>query len=203
MSEPRTTADAVEEVLPGVWRWAIHDERIDFLGAAYAFATGDGTVMVDPEPLAPEVMHELGRVEAIVLTSGSHQRAAWRYRRELGVRVWAPALVREVDEEPDIRYGEGDPLPGDMRAVFTPGAGTTQHTLVRDGIAIISDLLLQNPDGSVAIVPDRYLHDPDEARRSLRRLLELPFAVALLTHGGVLRDPKTAIASVLESGSGS
>lgn len=44
-----------------------------------------------------------------------------------------PALAQELDEAADERYGDGDPLPGGLRAVFTPGAGTTQHTLVREG----------------------------------------------------------------------
>jgi metallo-beta-lactamase superfamily protein len=202
VSEPKAVADRVEEVLPGLWRWSIHDERIDFLGAAYAVAGDEGTVLIDPEPIVPDALAQLGTVQAIVLSAGSHQRSAWRLRRELGVPLWAPELVREVEEEPDVRYGDGDTVPGALRAVFTPGAGTTQHTLLRAGdpaLVFISDLLLQTGDGTLELVPDRYLHDPDEARRSIRTVLELPFDVACFTHGGVVQDdPKGAIAAALE-----
>jgi hypothetical protein len=96
VSEPKTVATSIEEVVPGVWRWSIHDERIDFLGAAYAVGTDEGAVMIDPLPLESAALAELGRPEAIVLTCGSHQRCAWRYRRELGAPVYAPALSKDA-----------------------------------------------------------------------------------------------------------
>jgi glyoxylase-like metal-dependent hydrolase (beta-lactamase superfamily II) len=201
VSEPKTVATSIEEVIPGVWRWSIHDERIDFVGAAYAVKTNDGVVMIDPLPLEAAPLAELGQVEAIVLTCGSHQRSAWRYRRELGATVYAPALSKEIDEEPDVRYGDGDMLPGDLHAVFTPGVGTTQHTLLLAGdpaIAFLADTLLQYPDGRVGMVSERFIYDLEEAKRTLGKLLELDFDVMCLAHGGVLSDdPKAAIQAVL------
>jgi glyoxylase-like metal-dependent hydrolase (beta-lactamase superfamily II) len=200
VSEPQTVAAEVEEVVPGVRRWAIHDERIDFVGAAYAVTTEGGVVMVDPLPLEDEALAELGRVEAIVLTCGSHQRCAWRYRREFGVKVYAPALAKEIDEEPDVRYGEGDPLPAGLRPVFTPGAGTTQHTLLLDDlkVAFVPDMLVETPDGRVAMLASRWMYDPEEARRSVEKLLELDFEVLCLAHGGaVTKDAEGAVRGAL------
>ena len=110
MSEPRTIATGADEVVPGVWHWTLHDERIDFVSDSYALASDEGVVLIDPLPLAEESLRGLGAVVAICLTCGSHQRSAWRYRREL-------------DEEPDERYSHGVLLPGKLRASFTPGAG--------------------------------------------------------------------------------
>jgi glyoxylase-like metal-dependent hydrolase (beta-lactamase superfamily II) len=188
VSEPKTVAAALEEVVPGVRRWSIHDERIDFTGAAYAVTGDEGVVMIDPLPLEPEALRELGDVAAIVLTCGSHQRSAWRYRRESGAKVYAPALVKENDEEPDVRYGDGDRLPGGLRAVFTPGAGTTQHTLVLDEprVAFVPDMLVETPEGKVAMLASRWMYDPGEARRSVEKLLDLDFDVLCLAHGGVI-----------------
>ena len=205
MSEPKTIADHLEEVAPGVRRWAIHDERIDFTAAAYAVDSDDGAVMIDPLPLERQALTELGEVAAIVLTCGSHQRSAWRYRRELGVKVYAPALSKEIDEEPDVRYGDGDRLPGGLLAVFTPGVGTTQHTLLLAGeppIAFVADTLVQEQDGTVGMVPERFIYDLEEAKRTLGKLLELDFDVLCLAHGGVVRDdPKTVVRAVLEQAS--
>ncbi len=188
MSEPKTVATSIEEVVPGVWRWSIHDERIDFVGAAYAVMTGDGAVMIDPLPLEAAALAELGRPEAIVLTCGSHQRCAWRYRREFGVKVYAPALSKEIDEEPDVRYGDGDKLPGGLHAVFTPGAGTTQHTLLLGDpkVAFVPDMLVETPDGRVAMLASRWMYDSEEARRSVEKLLDLDFEVLCLAHGGAV-----------------
>jgi glyoxylase-like metal-dependent hydrolase (beta-lactamase superfamily II) len=190
VSEPKTVAASVEEVVPSVWRWSIFDERIDFTGAAYAVSDDEGTVMIDPLPLEPQALGELGDVTAIVLTCGSHQRSAWRYRRELGANVHAPALSKEIDEEPDVRYGDGDNLPGALRAVFTPGAGTTQHTLLLDRarVAFVPDMLVETPEGKVAMLASRWMHDPEAARRSVEKLLELDFDVLCLAHGGAITE---------------
>jgi glyoxylase-like metal-dependent hydrolase (beta-lactamase superfamily II) len=200
VSEPKTVAPALEEVVPGISRWSIHDERIDFIGAAYAVSTGAGTVMIDPLPLEAPALVELGSVEAIVLSCGSHQRCAWRYRRELDVEVHAPALVKEIEEEPDVRYGDGDALPGGLRAVFTPGAGTTQHTLLLGDpkVAFVPDMLVETPEGRVAMLASRWMYDPEEARRSVEKLLDLDFDVLCLTHGGVVTEgAKDAVRAAL------
>jgi glyoxylase-like metal-dependent hydrolase (beta-lactamase superfamily II) len=190
VSEPKTVATSIEEVVPGVWRWSIHDERIDFLGAAYAVRTDDGVVMIDPLPLEGDALDELGDVGAILLTCGSHQRCAWRYRRELGAPVYAPELSKEIDEEPDVRYGDGDSLPGGLHAVFTPGAGTTQHTLLLSDrkVAFVPDMLVETPDGRVAMLASRWMYDPDEARRSVEKLIDLDFDVLCLAHGGAVTE---------------
>lgn len=199
MTEAATVAETVEEVAPGVWHWSISDERLGgFVGDSYAVAGEKGAVLIDPHRLAPAALAQLGPVEAIVLSNGSHQRSTWRLRRELGVPVHAPELSKEIDEEPDERYGDGDELPGGLRAVYTPGAGTTQHTLLRGELAIVPDVLLRMPDGRVVLVPEEYAHDVDEARRSAEKLLELPFSVLLLMHGGVVEDdPKAQIRSAI------
>ena len=203
MSEPTEIASGVEEVVPGVWHWHIHDGRIDFLSAAHAVQGDDGTVFIDPLPLAPDALAKLGPIVAILISAGTHQRSAWRYRRELGAKVYAPALSKEIDEEPDERYSDGDQLPGGLLAVFTPGAGTTQHTFLLDrgpGVAFVPDLLTRPPDGPLSLVPAEYMHDPEEARRSVEKLLDLPFSVLCLGHGApLLDDPHGAIRAALDA----
>jgi hypothetical protein len=205
MSEPRTAADRVEEVVPGVWSWSVHDDRIDFVSTAHAVGDGDEVVLIDPLPLVSNALAELGDVTAICLTAGTHQRSSWRLRRELGARVYAPALSRQIEEEPDVRYSDGDELPGGLRAVFTPGAGTTQHTFLLEregGVAFVPDLFTHVPERGLRTVWDEYMHDPAEARRSIEKLLELPFSVLCLDHGApVTDDPKGAIRALLASAS--
>lgn len=196
MSEPRGAAARIEEVVPGVWHWSLHDDRIDFVSSSHAVAAEAGTVLIDPLPLAPGPLEALAPVHAICLTAGSHQRSAWRLRRRLGARVWAPAPARELEEEPDVRYSAGDLLPAGLAAYFTPGAGTTQHTLLLAdrGVAFVPDLLLRPQGGELEISPYEHSYDPAEQRRSLEKLLELPFSVLCLAHGApVTADPKPAI----------
>ena len=203
MTEPRAAAERIEEVVPGVWHWRVHDDRTDFVASSHAVASEEGTVLIDPVRVSgSEPLARLGRVGAICITAGSHQRSAWRYRRELGVGAWAPALARELEEEPDVRYREGDELHDDLQAVFTPGAGTTQHTLLLDrdgGVAFTPDLLVIPPGGRLALTPAQYVHDPEEQRRSVEKLLDLDFRVLCTGHGGaVTEDAKGAVRAALE-----
>jgi glyoxylase-like metal-dependent hydrolase (beta-lactamase superfamily II) len=201
MSEPKAVARTVDEVVPGVWTWSVHDERIDFVSTAHAVRADEGAVLIDPLPLEPEALAGLGDVAAICMTAGTHQRSTWRYRRDLGVPVYAPALSKLIDEEPDVRYEEGDVLPGGLEPVFTPGGGTTQHTLLlaRDGgVAFVPDLLVNVPGRGLQITSDEYVHDPAQARRSIEKLLGLEFSVLCLNHGApVTEKAKDAIRALL------
>jgi glyoxylase-like metal-dependent hydrolase (beta-lactamase superfamily II) len=201
MTEPRSAAPDAKEVVPGVWHWAIADERIGgYYSAGHALAGTDGAVLIDPVPLAPAGLERIGPVSAICLTTSSHQRSAWRYRREFGVEVWAPELARTFEEQPDRRYGDGDELPEGLRAFFTPGAGTSQHTLlaIEPAVVFVPDLLTRAPGEPLALISAEYAHDIDEARQSVQGLLALPFDVLCLGHGEpIADDPKDAIRSLL------
>jgi hypothetical protein len=202
VSEPRAVAQGAWEVVPGLWHWNLDDERIGgFIGASHAVTTGEGTVLIDPHPLAENALAGLGEVAAIVLTASVHQRASWRLRRELGIAVWVPAATREAEEEPDERYSEGDRLPGGLEAMFTPGAGTTQHTLLdrQRAAAFVSDLLVRPRGGRVALLSEDLAHDPAQLRETVEtRLLALDVEILCLGHGQPVTDnPKSALRAAL------
>jgi glyoxylase-like metal-dependent hydrolase (beta-lactamase superfamily II) len=203
VTEPKTIATSVEEVVPGVWHWSIHDDRINYISASHAVSSDDGTVLIDPVRLTDEAFGGLGRVTAICLTTSEHQRASWHYRRELDAKVYAPALSKQVEEEPDVRYGEGDELPGGLRPVFTPGAGTTQHTFLLDrdgGVAFVPDYLIRSPGKEVRLIPEDYAQDVDAAQRTVvEKLLTLPFEILCLGHGNpITAGAKDQIRAALE-----
>lgn len=183
MAEPTAIAETVEEVVTGVRHWRLRDERI---GGHWSAAHAVAGVLIDPLPLAEEAFRSLGEIAAIVLTTSSHQRSAWRLRRELGVPVHLPEGTREQDEEPDERYAEGDVLPGGLEAIFTPGAGTTQHSLLRENVLFTPDLFVRSREGPLDWVPREYMHDPEEARRSAEKLLDREFDVLCMGHGAPL-----------------
>lgn len=202
VSEPQGVAESVREVVPGVWLWHVSDDRIGgYVSSAHAVRDGESVVLVDPLPLAGEALSGLGEVSAVCLTTSSHQRSAWRLRRELGVKVWAPAASREVEEEPDERYSDGDELPGGLRAIFTAGAGSTQHSFLLDregGVLFTPDLFVHPAGEPLALIPAEYAHDPEQARQTAERLLDLDFAVLCTGHGTpVTDDPKAAIRAAL------
>ena len=203
MAEPSAVAESVAEVVPGVFHWLLEDDRIGgYWSSAHAVSDGDGVVLIDPLPLADDAMERLGPVEAIVLSCGSHQRSAWRLRQELGVAVYAPELVRENDEEPDVRYREGDPLPAGLEPLFAPGPGTTQHVLLlrrAGGVLFTGDTVVSSPRRGLAWVPEQFDPDRNQTRQTTRRLLDLDFGVLCVGHGPpVTDDPKRRIEELLE-----
>jgi glyoxylase-like metal-dependent hydrolase (beta-lactamase superfamily II) len=187
MSEPKAVAQSVEVLDEdlGVYYWTVEDDRIGgFLSTAYALKRDEGTVLIDPLPLAPAALESLGPIEAIVLTSDSHQRSAWRLRAELEVPVWAPALAQELEEEPDERYGHSMVLPGELIAFSTPGPGPGHHTLIlEDYIGFVPDLVVNPPGGELRLAPDEYLRDPLQSRSTVRLLLDQSIDILCPSHG--------------------
>jgi len=203
VSEPQAVAQELEEVVPGVFSWHVSDERIGgFTSASHAVEGDDGSfVLIDPLPLADAELARLEPVEAIVLTAATHQRSSWRYRARFGVPVFLPKGSRETDEEPDARYGADAPLPGHLLAVHAPGPEQPHYALLRardGGVLFCPDQLMRGPDGALLFVPFEYHEDGAETRRTVERMLELPFSVLCLDHGApIVDDPKGAIRDLL------
>ncbi|HRK95558.1 MAG TPA: hypothetical protein PK694_04485 [Rhodospirillales bacterium] len=204
MSEPEATAERCEQVVPGVWRWHVLDERIDFESDAHAVAADGGSVLIDPLPLADEALRALEPVAAICLTAACHQRSAWRYRRRYGVKVHAPAGSREMDEEPDARYRAGDDLPGGLKAVHTPGPEQAHYAFLRAGppaVLFCPDLVMRDREGTLTFIPAEYHEDPQASRDSVRRLLGLSFEILCLAHGApITANPHAELRRLLARG---
>ncbi len=202
MTEPREVADGVEEVVDGVWHWRIRNAGIGgAISSSHAVRTEDGCVLIDPVRLDDEALAGLPRPQAILLSAKTHQRASWRYRRELGIEVWLPEDAPAADEDPDRRYAEGDLLPGGLRAIRTPGPEQPHYSFLLErepGVLFCSDLISNDGSRTLRFVPAEYHEDPAETRRSVERLLDLDFSILCLDHGVPLTDdPKAAIRELL------
>lgn len=202
MSEPGTVAETIEQVIPGVWRWFVWDDRIDFESDAHAVSDARGTVLIDPLPLKRALLRKLEPIAAICLTAACHQRSAWRYRKQFGVQVYAPKGCRAMDEKPDVYYTADEALPGGLKAVHTPGPEPAHFAFWREtapSVLFCADLVMQFEDGELAFVPPAYHDDPDATRDSVRRLLDLRFSVLCMDHGAPVKTgAKAALRKLLE-----
>lgn len=206
LTEPHEVAEQVDEVEPGIWHWRIHNSRIGgAISSSHALATDGGSIFIDPVRLTDEALAELPAPTAIVLTARCHQRAAWRYRIELESSVWLPEDASEADEAPDRRYREGQLLPGELRAIRTPGPERAHYCFLLErvpGVLFCSDLVAGGEDGGLRFVPPEYHEDPAETQRSVERLLELPFETMCLAHGRPVHDAKTELEALLRRSAG-
>jgi glyoxylase-like metal-dependent hydrolase (beta-lactamase superfamily II) len=202
MTEPREIAEKVEVVVAGVYHWRIHNSNIGgAISSSHAVEDGDGIVMVDPVQLADAALGRLARPAAVVLTARCHQRSAWRYRSQFGIEVWLPEDAEAADEEPDRRYREGEALPGGLVALRTPGPEWPHYSFLLErepGVLFCSDLIGSRGGGALDFVPPQFHEDPAETRRSVERLLDLPFTVLCLDHGApITDDPQAALRELL------
>ena len=202
MSEPKEVAPSAQEVVPGLWHWRISNSNIGgHTSSSQALLTREGLVLIDPVRVDDAALGALPRPLATYLTARCHQRAAWRYRRELGAEVWLPADATEADEQPDHTYVDGERLPGGLKAFRTPGPEWPHYCFLYEddpGILFCSDLVGADDTGTLHFIDPRFHEDPAATRVSVEKLLDLPFEVLCLDHGApITDDPKTAIRDVL------
>jgi len=207
MPEPKGTAKLVGEVVPGVYRFTMHDDRIDFESDGYVVVAKGRAVLIDPLPMSPRDLKKLGEVEAICLTASCHERAARRYQRLFNVPVYAPRrAVDFVETTPDRRYGPSARLPGGLKAVHSPGPTDAHYSLYLKrggGVVFCADLLTNVGRRGLDFVAGEYQDDPKSTRVSVRRLLKLPFRVLCSDHGRpVTAGAKQAIRRALAHDAG-
>ena len=201
MSEPKTVARSVTEIVPGLFHYKVDDDRIKTQGDAYALVGNGKVVLIDPLPLDPGQLARLGKVEAIVIGAPSHQRSSWRYRREHKVKVYAPEGWSDLEEKPDVTFKTGNSLPGGLKPLHAPGPATAHYAFYVDkkpGVLLCTDLWHVTAKG-VEFLPDKYMSDPAQARQSARRLLEVNFDILCFGHGDpILRDAKKVVAEFVK-----
>ncbi|MGH7254634.1 MAG: MBL fold metallo-hydrolase [Nitrospirales bacterium] len=201
MPEPSGQASFAGEIVPGLFRYTMHDDRIDFQSDGYVLVNQGRVVLIDPLPMPEPDLARYGLVEAICLTASCHERAAWRYRRRFTVPVYAPTGAVDFEDTPDRWYQDRDRLPGGLLAVHAPGPTEAYYAfyLLRDeGVVFFGDLLTNPAGRGLGFVPDQYQDDPARTRVTVRRLLDLKFRSMTSHHGDpILRDAKAAITQAL------
>lgn len=209
MSEPRTRAKTIQQVVPRVFRWHIKDERIgDTESDAYAVRDGDALVLIDPLPLefrAEAALARIGRLVAVCLTGSCHQRSAWRYRKKFGSKIYAPREAEGLEGKADAYYEGGESLPGGLTAVHAPGPAEAHYAFLRPrgGVLFCSDLLMNAGRKGLRFVSDEYQDDPARTRESVRKLLDLKFRVLCFAHGAPLTEgARQAIREALRKDAG-
>lgn len=185
----------VAELAPGLWRWtAPHpdwkqgDDWEEAVGCVYYEAPG-ATVLIDPlvppererffEALDRDVERR-GLAVSILLTCAWHGRSS-----------------AELAE----RYGAATGgSPDGLVAVAFPVAEETMYWLPEQRTLVPGDALLGDGDGGLTVCPDSWLEGvaPQQLRRDLGSLLDLPVERVLVSHGEpVLEDGHAALERAL------
>lgn len=143
------------------------------------FVRGEESVVVDPLALDESdltALHGAGGAQWIVITNRDHERHARTVAQGLGAKIAASALDAPFLSAPvDRELHDGDII-GRARVVAMEGMkspGEVALSIADVRTVIVGDALWGDPAGTVRMMPDEKLADPERVARSLRRLWAL------------------------------
>ena len=199
-------ATKVREIVRNLYGWSsLHAQwKISF--DSYALKTPDGVVFVDPLKPAPAVLKKLealGEPIGIFLTNANHDRDADWFRKKYEVQIYAHEKARaDCDTKIDVLILDGERLPAGVKAIHLPGSSTSEtafYTKLSGGIVLLGDVLLNQSDTGLALLPEPYIEDLKQALKSLPKLLALNFKTITFAHGNpILGNAKKQIADFLK-----
>jgi glyoxylase-like metal-dependent hydrolase (beta-lactamase superfamily II) len=214
----------VLEIAPGLWRWTgLHpdwtpedaeDEGWEREVGCVYYEAPDAVVLIDPLVPPEEAdkflaaldrdVERAGKPLHVLVTIFWHARSAGGLaERYPEARVWAHEPAAELVAEraaPTDFFRAGDTLPGGVRALDAHRAWEVVFWIPEHRALVTGDVLLGAEGGGVRVCPDSWLgeRDPEEVRRGLRALLELPVERVLLAHGEpVLANGRAALEAAL------
>lgn len=184
-----TCADEFQSLGNVGFYWSVYEPTLKCDMGCTALKTDSGLVVIDPVPLAEEAWKEILKnrpLRAILLTNGNHVRHADVLRKLHKVPiVTAPATNRDIIEiKCDVVLLETELLYG-ISPVYLPGATVGETAFFSQaGVMALGDAIINtDPQKGMEFLPDKYCHDPEQNRLSLKKLLQFDFHTLTFAHG--------------------
>ena len=192
---------------PDLFSWASFDAERDLDFNSYVWVRGEGNVVVDPMPLSPhdtKHLRQLGGVAWIVLTNSDHVRDSRALAQAFGAKIAGPAAEKDAFPVECQRWlADGDELVSGLKAIELHGSKTPGELALLLGhhTLITGDLVRAHCGGSLMLLPTPKLSDPERARASARRLLDVgPFDAVLVGDGWpVFRDGRRRLQDLVDT----
>jgi glyoxylase-like metal-dependent hydrolase (beta-lactamase superfamily II) len=188
----------MQQIRDGLWRWtAPHPDwkpEQDWAREVGCLAlAGDGElVLIDPlgarDGALAEALDGLadGRRLAVVVTVHWHERDAAGFRDRYGAELWVrEGSVERVGTAVDRTFGDGDRLPGGIRALDVGAASEALMWIPSCATLAAGDVLVER-EGRLRLCPVSWYdraEDFEHGRRAMMRALELPVAATVVSHG--------------------
>jgi len=156
--------------------WSQWQSDRDMPFNSYFIRGAEGNLLVDPLPLHErdaEKIESAGGVAWIVVTNRDHERAAPAAAERFNARVAASQTdAGEISVHVERELSDGDNI-GDARVIALEGCKTAGEIALyfpARQTAIVGDVLLGDPAGSLRLMDDAKLEDPGRAVHSICRL---------------------------------
>lgn len=190
----------MDEILPGIFHWTTHHEKIGADVHSCWLEDADGGVLIDPR--VPEEgldwFQERGKPHDVLLTNRHHYRDSGHIADAFGSAIHAHAAgMHEFTKGEEVEPFEfGAALPHGFLAVevgvLCPEE-TAFHTVREGGILFLGDAVVRWGK-ELGFVPEEHIGDDPPAikrgiRQSLARILDtLEFRHLCLAHGAPILD---------------
>jgi glyoxylase-like metal-dependent hydrolase (beta-lactamase superfamily II) len=183
---------------PDLYSWSCFNlsRNIDFNG--FAWIRPEGNILIDPVALSNHDWHHLeslGGVVWVVLTNSDHLRAAKEIASQTYAKIAGP--IGEKAYFPiacDRWLSDGEEVVPGLKVIEIQGSKTPGELalLLEETTLITGDLVRSPIAGTLSILPQEKLLNPQQAIASVHRLAELPKVEAVLVGDGwcVFRDGK-------------
>lgn len=184
--------DAIEEVLPGVYRWEQHSAAHKVQLTSHAIVRAGKIFVFDPIPLASGPMASLakrGSMAAIILTNENHERAAASWRERFNIPIWA-AEEASLPWPDVVRFRRAESEWAGWKLEWLDGAagGELAFRWERRSLVVCGDAIVNLPGRGLELLPAKYCRDQAELKRSLLKLVAVPFERLLVAHGHPLME---------------
>lgn len=151
----------------GAFRWSTPDPADDWMMVGHLFVRETGVVFVDP-PLVPGLVDaaaKLGRLEAVLLTTQNHTRAAAFLRKRAGIPAYLPEQdpnnidPREAAKVKDL--GDFETYRAGRILGFRAYRFGSEHVLLTtEKELLFGDVAMGDERGNVVLWPDWYTQGP-------------------------------------------
>ena len=183
-------AQELEPIVPGISIWQVYEPAVKAELFSTALTTDSGTYLVDPIPLAADSLAALrarGETIGIFVTNANHDRAAAKFARDFSVPTYAHyTLGGKIEFADVIGVKDGQTLAGGLTVIAVDGGAVGEmalHCFQDGGTMVMGDALINFEPHGFGLLPSKYCLDPKLMRRSLRKLLDYPFARIFFAHG--------------------
>ena len=189
----------LRDVTTGLWLWRqphpAWEEGFDWEPevASFAVESGGERVLIDPLAPPPSAREAWERIDAftasmIAVLKPDHVRDVDLYARWYGARAYGPALFWEGDapRTPIERMRAGDELPGGLRVVHDGRDQQETPVYLPEQRALVFADGMTAPGGVLRVWATPW-HE-ERTLPALRRLLDLPFELVLVSHGEPVHD---------------
>ncbi|MDQ2824126.1 MAG: hypothetical protein M3R29_01605 [Verrucomicrobiota bacterium] len=193
------SAEELEQVASDIYIWQVYDPKIKTDLFSSALVTAQGTLIVDPIPLAESalaLLQELGPIVAIIVTNSNHERAC----ADFAQRFSAPLFAHRDSlpgERPSVftAAADGDRICDALDVIEIDGAAPGEIALSHaqnNGVLIVGDALINFHPYGFSLLPKKYCSNEKKMRRSLRNLLIHKSERMFFAHGSPILSGATA-----------